>query len=1245
MKRPLRHLLLVMLFILLAPVLALAWLVSTENGLHWAYQQAKGYVPGELSIASLSGTISGPITLNDIRFQQRGLLIEAEQLIVDWRPGTLLSGGIDINQLQARSLTISLPAAEQTKPSDALTLPDIHLPWRLALKGVLVDDLAIIENEQVYTIDQIVLDADALFSRIDIERLAVQGDAYTINLTGTLNPVRNYRHDLTMRWRYSLPTEETMEGSGQIKGDVNLSLIKQRVDGPLTLSLNGQITDLIKHLRWQTKLKANSGNIALIDAALPAAKLSTTIQAEGDLSSARLFTSLSGDHADSGPFDATIKLKTLEQGTIEIELLQLHASKHGTRLDVQGQWQPGTGGGRVDLALHWQDLRWPLNATPWFDSALGSGWVKGTLDQYQFGLATDRPWSEAPPSDWFASATGDLNGMTFHSLRIDALEGETDVRGHLGWTPELAWQATLNLTDINPATLHKAWPGRLNGTAVSQGGYQDDRLSVNADIQALTGTLRNYPLALQSRLTWRDDTIDFKQFELRSADSLLNLQGHVGASMQLAWSVDSQDLAQLYPDAAGQLIAQGRLDGPRENPRIQATLNGNSLRLSGYGEIGTIDADIDLDLMDHRQLDVRLSAQALQVNDVVVQSLDLMTDSQNLQAQVDMYDVNLLFALSGQGDERGWQGHVEQAEIHSQALGIWQLKSPAPLSLSEKFLKLDSLCWHKQDAQLCADLSFLDQRWRTGLALTQLPLSLFSPWLPADLELEGVSDGAATFTYTMPDQLFGEAKIRFPQGAVSYPLLEVERNRWQYRGGTLDLKLDEEAIVAHAELAAGNGDRLDARLSLPGASLLALDPLAQAMDTEARVKIHDLSLVEALLDEVQDLRGEIDIQLKADGSLGQPNIRGHADLRDGSLRVPRLGLNVHQLSASGKSDDREHLTFRLDARSGEGTLKVQGQTALNSVTGWPTTVAVEGEGFEVSRIPEARMEVSPDLKIDIRNRTIRTEGQVHIPYAKLQPKDITSAARVSEDTVIIGGEQAAVEKWRIFNRIRLTLGERVDFFGFGFEGRLKGNILLEDESGQLTRATGEVNVPEGRYRAYGQRLDVEQGRLLYTGGPLDNPGLDFRSVRRVGNVTAGLKVRGTLNQPRIELFSVPAMGETDALSYLLLGRPIENASGEEGAMMAKATLALGIIGGDRLARSLGDRFGLDEMRVETSETDDQASLVIGRYLSPKLYISHGVGLIEAVNTLNIRYEISDQWQLKGESGEHQSADLLYTIER
>ena len=98
-------------------------------------------------------------------------------------------------------------------------------------------------------------------------------------------------------------------------------------------------------------------------------------------------------------------------------------------------------------------------------------------------------------------------------------------------------------------------------------------------------------------------------------------------------------------------------------------------------------------------------------------------------------------------------------------------------------------------------------------------------------------------------------------------------------------------------------------------------------------------------------------------------------------------------------------------------------------------------------------------------------------------------------------------------------------------------------------------------------------------------------------------------------------------------------------MLANAAGSLGIRGGNLLVERLAARFGLEEARIETEGTYEEAQLVLGTYLSPRLYVSYGVGLFEAVNTLRIQYLLSSRFTLQTEVGAGTSADLLYTLER
>ncbi|MCW8853147.1 MAG: translocation/assembly module TamB domain-containing protein, partial [Gammaproteobacteria bacterium] len=704
------------------------------------------------------------------------------------------------------------------------------------------------------------------------------------------------------------------------------------------------------------------------------------------------------------------------------------------------------------------------------------------------------------------------------------------------------------------------------------------------------------------------------------------------------------NLAELYPGASGEFYARGRLSGLQSAPKINARLNGKMLSIADY-KINNIDSQLAVDIFNWQDIDLKLSAQSLKFKNYTLQTLDIDADSQQLKLKAVSDSVTAKVELEGNTRPQGWHGQINKIDIQTTQYANWQLDKPVAFNFDQQALLIDNLCLKSHDAKLCTKVQRNNELWQSELEIQNLPVKIFGPLLADNLKFEGMTNATANLQFSPADQLTGQAHIQLTPGVIHYPVLEGEQERWEYHSGKINITLNNQGLNASSEIKLSNDDYLQGQLTLPGAKLTQLDINKQAIQAEVQLKIHDPGLIEVMLPEIQDLKGEVELVLSINGVMAQPGLSGHAELLNGELRIPRLGLSIKKISLTGQSDDFEKLNFHLTGQSGDGQLNITGQTLLDRNAGWPTTINIKGEAFEVSNIAEARLVATPDLKIEIQQRTINISGDVLIPYANLQPKDITTAEHVSADSVVIGSEQSAEEKWSVFTKIRLTLGERVSFYGFGYDGHFGGSLLLQDEPGQTTRATGEITAIEGRYAAYGQRLAVEHGRLLYTGGSLINPGLDLRAVRRVSNITAGLKVRGTLDQPQIELFSIPAMGQTDALAYLLLGRPLESATGDDGAMMAKAVLALSLSGSDRLARSLGSRFGMDEMRVESGENGDQAYLVMGRYLSPKLYISYGVGLIESINTLNVRYQISDKWQLKGESGEHQGADILYTFER
>ena len=99
--------------------------------------------------------------------------------------------------------------------------------------------------------------------------------------------------------------------------------------------------------------------------------------------------------------------------------------------------------------------------------------------------------------------------------------------------------------------------------------------------------------------------------------------------------------------------------------------------------------------------------------------------------------------------------------------------------------------------------------------------------------------------------------------------------------------------------------------------------------------------------------------------------------------------------------------------------------------------------------------------------------------------------------------------------------------------------------------------------------------------------------------------------------------------------------------MNQAAIMLGLGGGLALTEEYGEKLGIDEISIESDpdNTTNQTSLVVGKYLSPKLFVSSGVGIFEPVSTLRLLYTLGCKWKLVGESSAlRSSADLFYLIE-
>ncbi|PZN29408.1 MAG: hypothetical protein DIU71_14550, partial [Proteobacteria bacterium] len=114
------------------------------------------------------------------------------------------------------------------------------------------------------------------------------------------------------------------------------------------------------------------------------------------------------------------------------------------------------------------------------------------------------------------------------------------------------------------------------------------------------------------------------------------------------------------------------------------------------------------------------------------------------------------------------------------------------------------------------------------------------------------------------------------------------------------------------------------------------------------------------------------------------------------------------------------------------------------------------------------------------------------------------------------------------------------------------------------------------------------------------------------------------------------------------GRPLNqigNGDGDGDALQSAAR-SLGTAGGGLLARSIGNRLGVDEVGVEEDEMIGGAAFTVGQYLSPRLYVSYGVGLFEPGEVISLRYRLTDSVSVEAARGSSEMrAGIEYRVER
>jgi translocation and assembly module TamB len=432
--------------------------------------------------------------------------------------------------------------------------------------------------------------------------------------------------------------------------------------------------------------------------------------------------------------------------------------------------------------------------------------------------------------------------------------------------------------------------------------------------------------------------------------------------------------------------------------------------------------------------------------------------------------------------------------------------------------------------------------------------------------------------------------------------------------------------------------------------------------------------------------GEVAASLTIAGNVAKPLINTQLIGNKMVLQQKSLGWKMTEGQVRARVTPEAVTIESMDFKVGAGKLTVTGQQRFVGASSGAPTVDAGKFTLLANRVslplsPEQRVVLSGTTEVAVKAKSLVWTGKLTADEGLIELRS-SDASSDPNDVVIIkdrdgkpvapgtiagkkplSATQSNASVFSITADLILDLGQRIKVIGTGVDARLQGSLNLRGTLPEAPRVLGTVNVVNGTYIAYGQRLEIDRGRLVFN-GPFDNPTLDIVALRKNQSVEAGVALSGTALNPRLRLVSIPDRPDSEKLSWLVLGVGIENNrdNAQNAALQAATATFLGE--GGSLSNSVAKTLGLDVLSVRAAPTAGLTSaplttpgltstitnpsvtavqqnvVTLGKRLSSRLYVSYEQGLRGVWNLLKIQYDISNRLSLRAQTGSESAVDLL-----
>ena len=1251
-------------------LLSSVFFLGTRLGLVFVMKGVDTLSGGALTVGSVDGRLASSYTLGDIRLKTSGADVAIDTFQWAWNPLSLIRGEMDVLFCKTTKLDIQLKTVEPvaSKETGKSNLPGFLSLMHFRVQDFMIEDVEVTgaDGEPVFQLFTFNTSLEYQNDLIVVNRFNAEGPDIGLTFHGSVALQNNQNLDLMGNWYLAGFGFHPSKGTFSLKGPIDSLGVEVSLHDPGEIHVVGVVKDLLGKATWNADVDAKNVNLEKWILYCPPVILSSV---HGDMS------------GDFGHY----------RGLVVAEGLWGVADNLHLRSDIDGDGlgivfsslridRKESSAVATDASISWEKLfSWEADLDvnnfainmffPDFDGSISSQFhsVGDVTDE---GLEATFKLAQMNGrfAEYIWSATGSI-GLTEEriftndlTITSDSVGGLASVReADLSWVDKLSWRADIDLDHFDPGFLHPLAAGDISGNIVSSLVWGEDLPAGAIGLTDLSGELHGAELSGRGDITIAGKVLSSNGLDLSLGGSRLLVSGKIEEKLGLQFSFESPDLSEIGDNLGGELKVQGQVSGTTDAPHIELDVAGNDLHasnaeitaLSGHlllipGSAGTIDGDLVLEQS-------LIEGFALTRVDVAVSGAPA---DHKITADMTGPDGDLDFILLGKY-EKDWLGNLSDLTVRSKRYGEWEQLDSAVMAFSPELGRIEDFCLQGtsagEDNSTCFSAKMNRNEaatWSMEVGVTRFDLGAVRDFglgvpsikgrLDANLEAKGDRNGVTA----------ADASVIIPQLDALLNVTDIDFVPVQLRDSVLTAQLEDQNVVLELFFKDNKGGSLDLSGQVLGVGRFDPPLAGSKIVGELTLEKYSLSSLAAFTGYGVEPTGWVSSSFGVGGTLGQPELYGKLAIQEGGIELPYQGITLENVVIAIDSKE-SGARVRAEASSDGGRLEAHGFIA-GGKDGLEATLHLEGDNFLLVNLPEYSLRVTPKAQIKVTKNRGQIKGRVLVPSGLIAPEELSGAVKVSEDVVYLGEEQHhAKSGYPFLVDLDVELGDEVRVDGYGLTGRLGGKLNVKITPEEFITGRGELDLLDSTFSFYGRSLDIARGRMLFTGGPIDNPGVDIRAQKvitaetaRDEEYTVGVDINGMVQDLQFHLFSDPFMEDTDILSQMVVGHSFADSSEEEGSILQAAAMTLGLAGSSKLMEGVGNLLLIDDLHLEGSTKEEDVSLVVGKRITEDLYIGYDMNMFSRLGQFRVRYDLSRGFYVETRSStESTGADLIYTFRR